>query len=201
MAELTTMLEQALEDNIITRNQLMALLPKYPKVSSFYLLPKVHKELNNPPGRPIVAGMGSLCEPICRMGRNDIEFLDVLFDVDENGLIRSDVYRKKTSTNSLLHASSSHPAKLIRSIPTGQFLRIRRICSTDSNFEKQAIDMKARFQERGYPMRTIEQGYQRAKRTKRMDLLTRKIKKSEKDDQGIAEKNQRACPRDRGRQE
>ncbi|XP_071999215.1 uncharacterized protein [Engystomops pustulosus] len=358
-AELTTMLEQAFEDNIITRNQLMALLPKYPKVSSFYLLPKVHKELNNPPGRPIVAGMGSLCEPICRyvdhhlyplveelpsylkdttdilrkldgiyldkdmylvtcdveslytsirhtdgieaarfflnmsgkdsdlvsfvvsllgfalthnffifretlylqlqgtamgaacapsyanlflglwerdifltnpkhhiekvqlwsryiddvimiwqgtedelhefmsdlntnslnikltyrMGRNDIEFLDVLFDVDENGLIRSDAYRKKTSTNSLLHASSSHPAKLIRSIPTGQFLRIRRICSTDSNFEKQATDMRARFQERGYPMRTIEQGYQRAKRTKRTDLLTRKIKKSGKDDQ------------------
>lgn len=36
---------------------------KEPKIPSFYMLPKIHKNLENPPGRPIISGNESLTEP------------------------------------------------------------------------------------------------------------------------------------------
>ena len=37
---------------------------KYPVCPVFYILPKIHKSLNNPPGRPIVAQSDSLWSPL-----------------------------------------------------------------------------------------------------------------------------------------
>ncbi|XP_056416701.1 uncharacterized protein LOC130369083 [Hyla sarda] len=129
-----------------------------------------------------------------KWGRSKMEFLDVLFDVDQDGYISTDVYRKKTSTNTLLHASSSHPHALVSNIPTGQFLRIRRICSTDEHFEKQANDLSLRFQERGYQERDITRGYARAKDTPRGNLLTQS-KRKKGNDQRIPSENTGTCPR------
>ncbi|XP_075690686.1 actin-related protein 2/3 complex subunit 3 isoform X1 [Rhinoderma darwinii] len=61
--------------------------------------------------------------------------------------------------------------RTIQAVPIGQFLRIKRICSSDLLFEEQAEDLKNRFLERGYSMRSIKKAYQRAKRTPRDDLL------------------------------
>lgn len=49
--------------------------------------------------------------------------------------------------NALLHASSSHPAPTKNAIPTGQFLRARRICSQDHLFRKQATDLMGRWRD------------------------------------------------------
>lgn len=35
---------------------------KYPRIPTFYCLPKVHKDLLMPPGRPIVSGNGAITE-------------------------------------------------------------------------------------------------------------------------------------------
>lgn len=43
-----------------------SLVREYPRTATLYLLPKVHKYATIPPGRPIVSGSGSLCEPTCR---------------------------------------------------------------------------------------------------------------------------------------
>lgn len=79
--------------------------------------------------------------------------------------------RKKTSTNSLLHAKSAHPKFLVHNIPTGQFLRLRRICSKEEFFEHQAKELHQRFRDRGYPSHTIRKAYHRAKRTDRKTLM------------------------------
>ncbi|CAJ0943145.1 unnamed protein product [Ranitomeya imitator] len=79
-----------------------------------------------------------------------IDFLDVTIKRGPTGVINTDIFRKETSTNTLLHASSGHPAHMIRSIPVGQFLRLRRICSSDCDFEKRADELRGRFRERGY---------------------------------------------------
>lgn len=75
-----------------------------------------------------------------------IEFLNVLIQV-----------------NALLHAKSSHPKHLIKNIPVGQFLCMRRICSTEDAFEKQSTDLSLRFQARGYNSKYIHNGYKRDK--------------------------------------
>ncbi|CAJ0959600.1 unnamed protein product, partial [Ranitomeya imitator] len=100
-----------------------------------------------------------------------VEFLDVTVKRGPNGEINSDVYRKPTSTNLLLHASSSHPRHMIQSVPVGQFLRLRRICSSDTDFERQAEDLKNRFLERGYSRRVLKRAYNRARHSHRNDLL------------------------------
>lgn len=99
-----------------------------------------------------------------KFSKTRMEFLDVLFEVDQDGYVHSDLYRKDTSVNSFLHANSAHPRHTIDNIPTGQFLRARRICSDINRFEHQAQDLSRRFYERGYSTHAIQKGYQRAKK-------------------------------------
>ncbi|CAJ0960814.1 unnamed protein product [Ranitomeya imitator] len=108
-----------------------------------------------------------------KAGRSNMEFLDILLEVDELGFIHTDVFRKPTSTNSLLHFSSSHQQSLIKGIPVGQFLRMRRICSDESSFERQSRDLSTRFAERGYSSRCIKQAYWRARCTDRSQALNK----------------------------
>ncbi|CAJ0936767.1 unnamed protein product [Ranitomeya imitator] len=100
-----------------------------------------------------------------------VDFLDIRLEVALDRRIQMDVYRKPTAVNSLLHASSAHYSATIRAVPVGQFLRVRRICSTEARFERQAMDLKDRFMARGYSRRSIKAGYDRARNTPRGDLL------------------------------
>ncbi|XP_073419118.1 uncharacterized protein [Dendrobates tinctorius] len=358
--ELRRILERAFESGVITKRVLDGLVVRFPRTPTFYLLPKVHKDALDPPGRPIVSGIGSICEPVCRfiefylkplvealpsyirdttdvlarvdgilvepstllvtadveslytctdhlvgvdavrlfLGASDldgplcelvlelvdfilthnffvfkdqfylqkrgtamgvtcapsyanlflgawernlfgdggprdashvlcwyrfiddilflwdggvdqlgnfmrslnvnnynirltykcddrvVDFLDVRLEIDIDRRIQTDVFRKPTSVNSLLHASSAHDPATVRAIPVGQFLRMRRICSTNDRFEKQAQDMSDRFLKRGYSRRCIKRGYDRARCTLRSGLLqpTTRIGRQDRDD-------------------
>lgn len=111
-------------------------------------------------------------------GRRNMDLLDVQFHVDDNGFVISDLFRKSTATNSVLHVSSGHPSHLIRNIPVGQHLRIWKICSTEMFFEQRANELKQRFSERGYPTSTLTKAYKRVKASNRTDLMHRKKIKS-----------------------
>ncbi|KAM4043149.1 uncharacterized protein ACNLHF_013530 isoform 1-T1 [Anomaloglossus baeobatrachus] len=105
-----------------------------------------------------------------------IDFLDVVLKRDASGFIQTDLFRKPTAANSFLHASSSHPAYMLNAVPVGQFLRIRRVCSTNEDFEVQATKLKTMFRERGYSNRSIKHAYHRAKYSTRDQLLYPKNK-------------------------
>ncbi|CAJ0951090.1 unnamed protein product [Ranitomeya imitator] len=100
-----------------------------------------------------------------------IDFLDVTLEIDDTRRIQTDVFRKSTAVNALVRADSAHNSSTIRAVPVGQFLRMRRICSTDNRFLAQAEDLKGRFEARGYSRRTIKRGFERARRTPQRDLL------------------------------
>ncbi|CAJ0952186.1 unnamed protein product [Ranitomeya imitator] len=106
-----------------------------------------------------------------------IDFLDVTIYKDGAGLIQTDIYRKQTATNTLLHASSCHPRHMVQAIPVGQFLRLRRICSNDADFEARAEELKQRFLSRGYSGRCVKRAYHRAKYSDRNNLLYGKTSK------------------------
>ncbi|XP_056416058.1 uncharacterized protein LOC130357391 [Hyla sarda] len=151
---LEIILERAEADSTISLELHRALSVSHPKIPTLYLLPKVHKHPTRPPGRPIIS--------------------DVTLTRDQEGFIQTNVYRKPTATNTYLHATSAHPKHMKDAVPVGQYLRIRRICSTDTMFEKQARTLQKRFKERGYSQRCLKKAYRRARETPRQQLLQKK---------------------------
>ena len=65
-----------------------------------------------------------------------IEFLGVLVYKDEQQRLQTTLFRKKTDRQSYLRAKTDHSASLKKSIPYSQILRGKRICSTNSEFER-----------------------------------------------------------------
>ncbi|CAJ0924165.1 unnamed protein product [Ranitomeya imitator] len=107
----------------------------------------------------------------CHYSRERVDFLDVCIRRDGDGFLQSDLHRKETSVNSLLHSTSAHPRHLKNSIPYGQLLRAKRICSEDTLYQKQAEDISHRFMDRGYSSRTIRRCRRRASRIDRASLF------------------------------
>ena len=64
-----------------------------------------------------------------------LAFLDIKVSINGNGL-RTSVHYKPTDSHSYLLHSSSHPSHVKNAIPYSQFLRLRRLCSDDSDFSK-----------------------------------------------------------------
>ena len=109
-----------------------------------------------------------------------ISFLDVLI-LKEGNSLKTDLYRKPTDRNTLLHGDSFHPKHLIKSLPISQFHRARRVCSSDSFYQKQAEDLTNRFLTRGYQSEWIDTAAQRFQATTQEECLipkTRNIQKN-----------------------
>uniref|UniRef100_A0A1B8Y0Y5 Helix-turn-helix domain-containing protein n=1 Tax=Xenopus tropicalis TaxID=8364 RepID=A0A1B8Y0Y5_XENTR len=104
-------------------------------------------------------------------GDKYLPFLDLGLAVTSQGTISTTIYRKPTSTNSLLHFSSFHPTPLKRGIPVGQYLRLRRNCTDLDDFKTKAADLRDRFIQRGYPKRWLKRAYKRALDSDRQTLL------------------------------
>ena len=105
--------------------------------------------------------------------RESVSFLDVLV-TKTNLELKTQVFRKKTDRNSFLDFSSYHPPGLKRGLPYSQFLRIRRICSSDNIFEEQASELLSRFLAKGFDRVDLENNLQRVRELKREDLLVPK---------------------------
>lgn len=58
------MVEEAEVNQWVSQHEATFLKSKSPRVPYFYSLPKIHKNRNPPPGRPIVSGIGSVLEPL-----------------------------------------------------------------------------------------------------------------------------------------
>lgn len=63
--KMDTILRTGKQFRILAKSEVDFLTVERPVVPTFYLVPKVHKSLTNPPGRPIVSGIGGLCENVC----------------------------------------------------------------------------------------------------------------------------------------
>ena len=117
--------------------------------------------------------LNSCCEHLNFTMTSDsqkMNFLDILIlKVDEH--LSTELYRKPTDRNSLLHAESYHPTPLKRGLPIGQFKRIRRICSTDDSFKVHSKDLQSRLDQRGYPNKWILPAFDRFNNSSQNDCL------------------------------
>ena len=99
-----------------------------------------------------------------------LAFLDIKVSIEGNGLCIS-VHYKPTDSHSYLLYSSSHPSHAKNSIPYSQFLRLRRLCSDDSDFSLKSEEMCNFFNKRGYPASVVEAGHHRAQQIDRQSAL------------------------------
>lgn len=101
----------------------------------------------------------------------NISFLDVQVIKNSTGQLITVLYWKPSAGNTLLHMSSSHPRPLIRSIPYAQYLRLRRNCTEDGDFYRQANALRTRLLARGYSRTTLRKAFNRASALDRHSLL------------------------------
>ena len=74
---------------------------------------------------------------------------------------------------------------MIKNIPKGQFIRIKRICSDESDFEAQAEIMKTHFKSRGYNERHLENILCDVRKIAREELLEVKENIESNDPQSV----------------
>ena len=111
-----------------------------------------------------------------------LPFLDIKLMIQPGSqTIATSVHYKNTDSHSYLLYSSSHPNATKRAIPFSQFCRLKRLCSSENDFDLQATKMKQFFRERGYPEELVQQALSKAKRIPREEALTPKTKGDQED--------------------
>ena len=72
------------------------------------------------------------------------------------GQLTTDLHIKLTDKHQYLHYTSAHLDHTKRSIVFSQVLRVSRICSNKTDFERHLDNMESWFQGRGYPKHLIQ---------------------------------------------
>ena len=75
----------------------------------------------------------------CQYSFNSINFLDTTVYKNKHNSLYSKLFAKPTDRPAYLHRNSSHPNSLIKNIPYGQALRVKRICSEVTDLQE-ALD-------------------------------------------------------------
>lgn len=99
-------------------------------------------------------------------------YLDTLLRINKDtNLMESKPYRKPTSTDSFLHAASAHPKHVIRSIAKSQFIRIKRLSSDETAYNKEADRLTRSFMLQDHKIRDISKARSDVERMDRLTLL------------------------------
>ena len=102
--------------------------------------------------------------------RKEVNFLDVSVRKKDNQLV-TDLYIKPIATHQYLHATSCHVYHSKKSIPYSQALRLNKICSENSFYDKRCNELEVWLRERGYSDKLVRQQILKARKQKRKDLL------------------------------
>ena len=107
------------------------------------------------------------------ISKNSIPFLDVSV-ILENGKLTTDLYSKPTDKHQYLYSTSCHPKHTKTSLPYCLALRLHRICSTDTLFQKRTHELKHHLLQRGYKKGCVQDAINKASSVTREEALTNK---------------------------
>lgn len=109
--------------------------------------------------------------------------LDVQLSIcQETFQIVTEPYSKPTSKQTFLHAKSTHPPHSINSLPYAQYIRLRRIASTEEAFKRHADKLTNSLILRDYPIQVIRKALAKANLKTREDLLYKARNRSNRPD-------------------
>ena len=89
------------------------------------------------------------------------------FCQEKNNQLAIDLYIKPTDTHQYLHASSCHVYQFKKYIPYSQALRLNRICSNNSSYDKRCNELAVWLSEWGYSDKLVRQQVLKARKHKR----------------------------------
>ena len=92
----------------------------------------------------------------------NIPFLDLKVGL-KDGKITTDLHVKPTDRHQYLHFSSAHPNHTKRSLVFSQTFRMSRLCSNESDFERNKEKMRSWFAKRQYPEKMIDSEIRKVK--------------------------------------
>ena len=102
-----------------------------------------------------------------------LPFLDLMISIHPQSThISTSIHYKPTDSHSYLLFTSNHPSSTKCSIPYSQFLRLRRICTSESDFLSQARIMTTFFEKRGYSKQICHSALEKAHSICRSDALS-----------------------------
>ena len=102
--------------------------------------------------------------------------------MSELGGITTNLHTKPTDAQAYLHYTSDHPPCVKRAIPRGLGVRLKRICSDDTDYRHHRDRLANRLKERGYPEVEVNTELRRVDRIDREGLLAgRKSKRKSSD--------------------
>ena len=108
--------------------------------------------------------------PTMEKSFKEINFLDVTFSKNNNKLSIY-LYTKRTDTHQYLHTNPCHRSCMKRTIPYGQAVRIKRICSDENVLKERLTQSETRLLKRCYLWENVRPEIERVNLTSREDLL------------------------------
>ena len=105
-----------------------------------------------------------------------INFLDVTVQRNNSKLITT-LYKKPTHKNQYLHFESAHTRDCKTGIPNSQVVRLRRICSDDTDYEEKIDELIGTLGKRKYPKQLLHATKNKSKSIQRSDTIRQKKEK------------------------
>eukprot|EP00918_Siedleckia_nematoides_P074593 GHVU01163002.1.p1 GENE.GHVU01163002.1~~GHVU01163002.1.p1 ORF type:complete len:211 (+),score=5.62 GHVU01163002.1:455-1087(+) len=104
----------------------------------------------------------------------EVAFLDTLVKISQDRLI-TDLYKTPTDTTNYLMHKSAHPSGCKKGAYS-QYLRLRRNCSTVTDYDKHSTNLTDAYISRGYDESELTESQKTVKNRHRSDLLQPKQK-------------------------
>ena len=102
---------------------------------------------------------------------NKIPFLDIHFELEQNGDLHTDIYYKDTDTHNYVPYGSFHPRKTLTNIPYSLARRISVIVSKPNRRDERLAELKGRLLKKKYPVGVVNSAIESARRLDRLAIL------------------------------
>ena len=109
------------------------------------------------------------------IGGKSLCFLDLQITLKNNHLTTT-VYSKPTNSHLYLHANSCHNQSSINGIPKGVALRLRRICSSDEEYQNKSVEYSTYLMKRGYGKRLVKKSFKKVSTVSRNEARMKVVK-------------------------
>ena len=111
------------------------------------------------------------------LSTNEVHFLNVTISL-KHGKLKTTLFTKPTDSQFYLKTSSCHPSHVLKNIPKGQLIRLRRICSRKSDYLLNSETLRKQFIERSFQGKELKKTIKQVQKMDRNELFQDHIRQS-----------------------